>query len=164
MMELRVGAQYWNTSAKSPESSCQSGALRQRRLRERSRARTVPIEVNALGHQRIGVRRDHVGVMPAHVVPAEVIDDEELVRGAGIRQQSGARTGAGSGERWSIARTTMWGLEPKPSPDAAPPARWRVAAASSATSSRILAASAAVTRSVERVKGGAAVNQDSLTY
>ena len=90
MMELRVGAQYWNTSAKSPESSCQSGALRQRRLR----ARTVPIEVNALGHQRIGVRRDHVGVMPAHVVPAEVIDDEELVRGAGIRQQSGPRSGA----------------------------------------------------------------------
>ena len=143
MMELRVGAQYWNTSAQSPESSCQSGALRQRRLR----ARTVPIEVNALGHQRIGVRRDHVGVMPAHVVPAEVIDDEELVRGAGIRQQSGARTGAGSGERRSIARTTMWGLEPKPSPDAAPPARWRVAAASSATSSRIPAANVAVTRS-----------------
>ena len=27
MMELRVGAQYWNTSAKRPGFSCQSGAL-----------------------------------------------------------------------------------------------------------------------------------------
>ena len=107
----------------------------------------MPIKVDALGHQRIGVRRDHVGVMPAHIVPSEVIDDEELVRGAGIRQQSGARSGARSGGRWSLARTTMWGLEPKPSPDAAPPARWRIAAASSATSSRIPAANVAATRS-----------------
>ena len=53
----------------------------------------APVEHHALPHELVGVRRDHVRVVPPHVVPAEVVHDD-LRGGAGAASESWVGTEA----------------------------------------------------------------------
>ena len=126
MMDERVGAQYQNWYDRS--------SLRAAAVRERSASATRPAAEqrregsarHALGDQLIGVGGNHVRIVPAHVVPAQVVH-HHLVhsscsagredRSAGAERARGGGASERSAEEqkpMALALTmTMCGLELK---------------------------------------------------
>ena len=67
---------------------------------------TVTIELDALGDEAVGVRGEHVFVVPADVVPAEVVHDEQqdLQRQRGSDEWLGREKGGRAPEEEECAR------------------------------------------------------------